>query len=91
MEKNNDVIEALGQIDELNSALGLAIEHCKLSKIPDENLELLYKIQNNLFDIGSHIATPRSSEKSKEASLAMTVFDEKHIDTLEKEIDLLDS
>ena len=28
VEKNNDIFECLGNIDELNAAIGLAREHC---------------------------------------------------------------
>ena len=58
--KNDVFIEALGTVDECNSALGVAISLMKstpeLEKIHDQ-LEI---IQHTLFDVGAAIATPRT-------------------------------
>jgi len=62
--KFDPTIEALGQIDELNAELGVAIEHCKQSKIEVDKIKQLKEIQCWLFEIGSHIATPWDSEKA---------------------------
>ena len=50
-------MEAIGAVDEANSAIGLAV--CALSGQP--YAEALTRIQNDLFDLGADIATPVDS------------------------------
>ena len=47
------------------------------------------QIQCRLFEIGSHIATPRNASDVQKQSL--TEFEQQHIDDLEKDIDWMDS
>ena len=47
-------VECYGTIDELNSLLGLAITEVSESEI----IKVIQKIQNDLFDLGSELATP---------------------------------
>ena len=47
-------IEAIGAVDEANSALGLAI--CAIADADD-----LRRIQNDLFDLGADLATPKGA------------------------------
>lgn len=87
--KDNPFIEALGTVDEGNSALGLA-----LSFIPKESTfahtrEQLETIQHALFDVGAALATPRSCHLNQK--LERTRFDEKAIGLLEKWIDLMEN
>ena len=64
LEKNNSIFECLGAIDEINANLGLAREHCLLIKDIDVKVhQQLEEIQARLIDLGSHVATPRTSEK----------------------------
>jgi cob(I)alamin adenosyltransferase len=58
--KNSLRIDAYGTIDELNSFIGLAVNETRNGEIK----ELLEEIQNDLFQIGSDLATP-ISEKTK--------------------------
>ncbi len=51
-------IEAYGNVDELNSFLGLSLVSCEL---PGLNTNLL-KIQHDLFVVGSDLATPLESK-----------------------------
>ncbi len=48
--------EAIGDIDEANSSLGLARLHASAHSI--ELDDLLYKIQNDLFDVGADLCMP---------------------------------
>ncbi len=59
--KNSARIEAYGTIDELNSFIGLAITEVKSGEIKD----LLTTIQNQLFTVGSDLATPINDKTSK--------------------------
>ncbi len=55
ISKDDLLIEALGTIDELNSAIGLIIS----LKINDEKVEaFLTEIQHELFDLGGELHTP---------------------------------
>lgn len=51
--KNCVEMEAIGEVDELNSSIGLLVAH--LDKDSEEK-KCLQKIQNKLFDIGSNLA-----------------------------------
>ena len=55
--KSNERIMSYGAIDELNSTLGIAISLDIDSKIND----VLVKIQNDLFIVGSALANPDMS------------------------------
>ena len=57
--KDDHIFESLGDTDELNSCLGLAREYC-LEKSHNFD-ERLRTIQSTLLDIGSFIATPKTS------------------------------
>ena len=83
--KNHPIIEAIGTIDECNSALGISLSH--LPDQPEFNpyKEQLTIIQHALFDLGAALATPRTS--SSEKKIAKTRFDQEEIDELEIWID----
>ena len=50
--KSDNIIHCLGEVDELNSIIGVCLSFSQNSDIT----EFLKKIQNNLFDIGGHIS-----------------------------------
>jgi cob(I)alamin adenosyltransferase len=54
VNKDDARIEAMGEIDELNSHLGLLITEA----LPLEACELLTTIQHHLFDLGGELAMP---------------------------------
>lgn len=59
--KDDIRIEAYGTVDELNSIVGLARvfnERAKQTKARDGLEEILKRLQNDLFDLGSELATP---------------------------------
>jgi cob(I)alamin adenosyltransferase len=60
--KDSQRIEAFGTIDELNSSVGLArIFNQELCHPMKERVEAILKtIQNELFDLGSELATPKN-------------------------------
>ena len=59
--KDSPRIESYGTIDELNSAVGLARvfnEKSQASPARERREEILQRLQNELFDLGSELATP---------------------------------
>ena len=59
VRKDSPRIEAYGTVDELNAVLGLA----RAEALPDEIDALLYRVQNELFDLGAELATPNAEER----------------------------
>ena len=57
ISKSDVRLEAYGTIDELSSPLGLLIS---LLPADDDERPVLLRIQNNLFNIGTHLATDQS-------------------------------
>ena len=53
-------MEAIGAVDEANSALGLAVVVLAGASLPGggDHAAAIYRIQNDLFDLGADIATP---------------------------------
>eukprot|EP00127_Corallochytrium_limacisporum_P005924 Clim_evm1s215 gene=Clim_evmTU1s215 len=84
--KTDEIFEALGTIDELSSAIGLAHQFCTESK--NDLPPALEKIQCVLQDIGSNVATPKSSATAKR--LEKVAFPSEHVSDLEGAIDALD-
>ncbi|XP_060927773.1 corrinoid adenosyltransferase isoform X1 [Limanda limanda] len=81
--KEDHIFQALGNADELSSAIGLAREFCL-----DKGHTFTYqldKIQCILQDVGSNIATPRSS--ARESHTKKTQFSAQPITDLETWID----
>lgn len=77
-------VEAYGTVDELNSAIGVAVAQAKSklqkAKSTEKVIFELEKIQNDLFDIGSTLATPSGRD---------VLFLEKRTQEMEKLIDVL--
>jgi cob(I)alamin adenosyltransferase len=69
------LIAAIGDVDEANSAIGLALLH-----LDREAAAMLSRIQNELFDLGADLATPAGVEG------ALRVVPDQ-VDRLEREID----
>ena len=57
ISKTDVRLEAYGTVDELSSHLGLLVA---MMSATDENRPLLLRIQSNLFNIGTHLATDQS-------------------------------
>lgn len=91
--KNDIQVNAYGEIDELNAAIGVALSHINESKELDNDTitskitELLSKIQHNLFDIGAELSAAKPDLLAKLDSK----IDEPDIRQIEKQIDDLDS
>jgi cob(I)alamin adenosyltransferase len=73
-------IRAYGAVDELNSALGLALA----SPLPDDLRGTLVRIQNELFDVGASLSVPAEVE-------GRLRVDQVQIDALEADCDRLNA
>lgn len=86
--KNDPFIEALGTVDECNSAIGASIallgNNPKLSKTKEQ----LETIQHSLFDLGAALATPRT--RAAASKIEKTRFENEDIEMLEKWMDAMD-
>jgi cob(I)alamin adenosyltransferase len=76
--KDSALIQAIGDVDELNSMLGLLA--CKLQDEPASDIKA---IQNDLFDLGGELSM------SGEPSLAQALIKQDSISWLEKRLDQL--
>jgi cob(I)alamin adenosyltransferase len=74
-------IRAYGTLDELNACLGLVISE---ESIPNEIEPLLLRLQGDLFQLGSELATPRGK------SVGIALVDDPQVEVLEKEIDQME-
>ncbi|MFC1598245.1 cob(I)yrinic acid a,c-diamide adenosyltransferase [Patescibacteria group bacterium] len=81
-------IEAYGQVDELNAALGvvLALENQQPSKQSFNLTSLLQPVQQELFVLGSHLATQYDT---KDIPDTLPTLDAQAVDQLESQIDKL--
>jgi cob(I)alamin adenosyltransferase len=86
--KNDPFIEALGSVDECNSALGTAISFLPTNSEMSPIREQLEIIQHALFDVGAALATPRT--RATNHKLDMTRFDQTAIATIETWIDAME-
>ncbi len=78
IEKFNLRIEGLGNIDELNSVIGIILSE----NIPAEESEWLKKIQHDLFDIGGELSIPNFTK----LGILKVEFLESNIDNMNKEL-----
>jgi cob(I)alamin adenosyltransferase len=81
VSKSDRRIECTGSIDELNASLGWAAVTAK-----KDLLEKLRLVQNELFVLGSHLATPQGNPPA-----SLPPLEEAGISRLEMEIDLAET
>ena len=79
---------AFGEIDEANSVIGLARNHCKEIAEVDE---MLAYIQNDLFDLGADIATPEIDQPALRITASQVTRLETEIDMMNKDLKALNS
>ena len=79
--KDHPRAQAIGDVDELNSAIGLALVH-----IEGEPRLMLGRVQNELFDLGADLATPGEDFTPSDMVLRIVQV---QIDRLEAEIDAM--
>ncbi|RVQ67013.1 cob(I)yrinic acid a,c-diamide adenosyltransferase [Croceicoccus ponticola] len=67
LPKNAARMEAIGAVDEANSAIGLAI----VAHEPGATRDALIRVQNDMFDLGADLATPGDDFTPGEMTLRM--------------------
>lgn len=83
--KDQARVEAYGTVDELNAVLGV----CLTVIDEPEIMGLLQRIQNDLFDVGSDLATPPDVKKSaRDRKISVTA---EQVEDLERQIDRLEA
>ena len=82
--KDHPRAQAIGDVDELNSAIGLAVVHVAA----EEARAMLGRIQNELFDLGADLATPGEDFTPSDMTLRVV---QAQIDRLEAEIDTMNA
>ena len=82
LSKHEPRMAAIGDVDELNSAIGVALTHA----MPDTARDQLARIQNELFDLGADFATPGPDFAPSEMTLRIVAG---QVERLEAEIDAM--
>ena len=82
--KASSRIEAIGKVDEANSAIGLAAASLE----PGAHADALFRIQNDMFDLGADLATPAPHADFAPSEMVLRVTQEQ-VDWIEQAIDRL--
>jgi cob(I)alamin adenosyltransferase len=85
--KSDERIMSYGAVDELNSSIGIALS----LELDNEIKEILIKLQNDLFIVGSDLANPNMANKKIRTTEEMVIFLEQKIDLLEPQLKPLTS
>ncbi len=85
--KSDQRIMSYGSVDELNSSLGIALS----LELDPEIKDILIKLQNDLFIVGSDLANPNIFDKKIRTTTEMITFLEQKIDLLEPQLEPLTS
>ncbi|RYD88279.1 MAG: cob(I)yrinic acid a,c-diamide adenosyltransferase, partial [Sphingomonadales bacterium] len=82
LPKHAPRMAAIGDVDELNSAIGVALTH----QMAPAARDMLSRVQNELFDLGADFATPGPDFAPSEMSLRIVAS---QVERLEREIDAM--
>lgn len=82
--KSAPIIAAIGDVDEANSAIGIALLHASDA----EARAMLARVQNELFDLGADLATPGEDFEPSETALRIVAS---QVERLEREIDAMNA
>lgn len=74
VSKDSLRVHALGEVDEVNSLIGLLL----VEELPPAPRTLLTEVQHDLFDLGGELSIP-----------GMSLLDDDQVDRLERELDLM--
>ena len=85
--KSDQRIMSYGAVDELNSSFGVALS----MELDPEIKDILIRLQNDLFIVGSDLANPDMSDNKIRTTKVMITFLEQKIDLLEPQLEPLTS
>ena len=80
--KSHPRIISYGTVDEANAALGIVLTN----SLEEDIIEILTKIQNDLFLVGADLSNPNLSDVKNRVTLDMVKKLEQHIDKFELEL-----
>ena len=84
VSKASALMQAIGDVDEANSAIGLAVV-----ALGDDPLAVaLERIQNDLFDLGADLATPATGDGFAPSEMVLRIVPAQ-VERLEREIDAM--
>jgi len=83
VEKDDPRVEAYGSVDEVNAAIGVALQHAGAGG-HDPVRALLNTVQHDLFDLGADLCIPITKDEDPSAMLRVT---QGQVDHIEREID----
>lgn len=81
--KNSERVEAMGEVDEANAAVGWVLQFCKVPLT-----DILVRIQNDLFDLGADLCVPETGGEETAYRLTITLA---QVEYLEHKIDDLNA
>lgn len=84
LPKHSARMDAIGAVDEANSALGFA-----LRKLSGDPRDTVFRIQNDLFDLGADLATPAQADDNFAPSDMVLRIVPSQVEWLEARIDAL--
>ena len=87
VSKGDSRIALYGEVDELNSRLGMAMAYMKDEEKTKHQIPYLESIQSALFDLGANLAC----EEAKRAEWKLPQLSTDQVAKLERQIDELDS
>ncbi|NNC73307.1 MAG: cob(I)yrinic acid a,c-diamide adenosyltransferase [Sphingomonadaceae bacterium] len=86
VSKSDARMAAIGDVDEANSAIGVALQYVT----DDGHRAMLSRVQNELFDLGADLATPASDGEADFEATEMTLrVTAEQVARLEAEIDAM--
>jgi cob(I)alamin adenosyltransferase len=77
-------LECYGTVDELNATLGLVVAALDGSAAESRLRPMVERIQNELFNLGTQLATPDADRRTRSPTVQ-----QRHVDAMEAEIDAL--
>lgn len=87
IEKSSQRLDLYGEVDSLNSHIGLLIAYLNEEEVFQADLSYLQKIQSRLFDMGSLLAC----ESEHHETYKLNAFKDEDISEIERKIDIYDS
>lgn len=82
VKKSAARLDCYGTVDELNAVIGLVAEALSNSNAGAHLVPILRRVQNELFNLGTQLATPSAEQRAK-----LPRIEQRHIEALEQDID----